>query len=97
MDGKQIFAGIEVADHEVRLVIGEFFNTRFNIIKVERVPCDGITYNEVINPEAVTAAVVTAVSDAKKMIVCFILNLIVLYGCFQHGERCFALAVDVFG
>ena len=64
MDGKQIFAGIEVADHEVRLVIGEFFNTRFNIIKVERVPCDGITYNEVINPEAVTAAVVTAAWNA---------------------------------
>ena len=30
---KQIFAALEVADHEIRLIIGEFFNTRFNIIK----------------------------------------------------------------
>ena len=33
---KQIFAALEIADHEVRLLVGEFFNTRFNIIKVER-------------------------------------------------------------
>ena len=35
---KQIFAAVEAADHEIRLIVGEFFNTRFNIIKVERVP-----------------------------------------------------------
>lgn len=25
---KQIYAGLEVADHEVRLIVGEFYNTR---------------------------------------------------------------------
>jgi cell division protein FtsA len=34
MSDKQIFAALEAADHEIRLVVGEFFNTRFNIIKV---------------------------------------------------------------
>ncbi len=36
MAEKQIFAAVEVSDHEVRLIVGEFFNTRFNIIKVVR-------------------------------------------------------------
>lgn len=34
---KVILAALEIADHEVRLLIGEFFNTRLNIMKVERV------------------------------------------------------------
>ena len=97
MDGKQIFAGIEVADHEVRLVIGEFFNTRFNIIKVERVPCDGITYNEVINPEAVTAAVGTAVSDAKKMIGADIRKVILAMPSYRMKRYSFKSTVDVEG
>jgi cell division protein FtsA len=42
---KQIFAALEIADHEVRLIVGEFFNTRFNIIKVERVPVTGLVFN----------------------------------------------------
>lgn len=35
---KQILGALEIQDSEVRLIIGEFFNTRFNILKVERVP-----------------------------------------------------------
>lgn len=42
---KQIFAALEVADHEIRLIVGEFFNTRFNIIKVERVNCNCFNNN----------------------------------------------------
>lgn len=41
---KQIFAALEIADHEVRLLVGEFFNTRFNIIKVERVPVAAFSF-----------------------------------------------------
>ena len=68
MSDKQIFATVEVADHEVRLIVGEFFHTRFNIIKVERVPCFGISYNEVTNPEEVTKALKTAAENIRKLI-----------------------------
>lgn len=36
MEKKEIFASIEIADHEVRLVVGEFYETRFNILRVEK-------------------------------------------------------------
>ena len=51
MNDKQIFTAIEVADYEVRLIVGEFFNTRFNIIKVERVACDGFDGEKVTGTE----------------------------------------------
>ncbi len=68
MNEKQIFAAVEAADHEVRLVVGEFFNTRFNIIKVERIPMEGLSYDRILNQEAVTQAIRNAAADASKMI-----------------------------
>ena len=68
MSEKQIFAALEIADHEVRLIVGEFFNTRFNIIKVERVPVTGLVFNEVTNPEAITEAIRRAVQQSAKRI-----------------------------
>ena len=37
MSDKQIYASVEIADHEVRLVVGEFYETRFNILRVEKI------------------------------------------------------------
>ena len=68
MSDKQIFAAVEVADSEVRLIVGEFFNTRFNIIKVEKVPCSGMTFNEVTDPDAIITALHKACADVKKML-----------------------------
>ncbi|MBP3892196.1 MAG: cell division protein FtsA [Solobacterium sp.] len=68
MEEKEIFAAIEVADHEVRMVVGEFFNTRFNILKVERIPTDSITYDSVKNPEEVTRIVRQAADETAKML-----------------------------
>ena len=68
MSDKQIFAALEAADHEIRLVVGEFFNTRFNIIKVERIASNGVTYDQVTDPEEVTRAIKTAVANTKKML-----------------------------
>ena len=68
MSEKQIFASLEITGHEVRLIVGEFFNTRFNIIKVERVPCVGLSDKAVENPDAIIAAIHKVVADAQKMI-----------------------------
>ena len=68
MNDKQIYAALEISDHEVRMIIGEFFNTRFNIIKVERIPCTGLSARGVENPEAIMAAINKACIDAEKMI-----------------------------
>ncbi|MBR3343495.1 MAG: cell division protein FtsA [Solobacterium sp.] len=68
MSDKQIFAALEAVDHEVRLIVGEFFNTRFNIIKVERTPIEGFTGGVITDPEAVVKGIKTAAHDAAKMI-----------------------------
>ena len=68
MSDKQIFASLEISDHEIRLVIGEFFNTRFNIIKVERVSVNAFTAEGAINTDAIVSGIRTAVEDAEKMI-----------------------------
>jgi cell division protein FtsA len=68
VNDKQIFAAVEIADHEVRLIVGEFFNTRFNIIKVERVPVSGLTYHQVTDAKALTDAIQRASKDAEKLI-----------------------------
>lgn len=63
---KQIFAAIEISDHEIRLIIGEFFNTRFNVIKSSRIPAFGLTYNQVTDQEAIIKAIRKAIDNANK-------------------------------
>ncbi|MBQ1446900.1 MAG: cell division protein FtsA, partial [Solobacterium sp.] len=64
MEEKQIFATLEVSDHEVRMIVGEFFNTRFNILKVERVPVDALSYDTITDQDALTAAIAEAAREA---------------------------------
>lgn len=97
MSNKQIFAALEVADHEVRLVVGEFFNTRFNIIKVERVPCFGLSFNAVTNPTEVTQAIRTAADNAKKMIGADIQKVIVSMPSYRFRKFTVKSTVDVKG
>ena len=94
---KQIFAAVEVADHEVRLIIGEFFNTRFNIIKVERVPVNGMSYDKVTDPDEVTKAVRTAAENAKKMISAEVQRVILAIPSFRAKRYSFKSTVDVEG
>ncbi|MEG0313926.1 MAG: cell division protein FtsA [Erysipelotrichaceae bacterium] len=65
MQSKQIYAAVELTDHEVRLVIGEFHETRFNILRVEKVKCNGIVNKLVVNEQAVVASVASAINLAS--------------------------------
>jgi len=94
---KQIFAAVEAADHEIRLIVGEFFNTRFNIIKVERVPVSGMSYNKVTDPEEVTKAVSTAAADAQKMIGAAVKKVILAIPSYRAKRYSFKSTVDVEG
>ncbi len=62
---KQIFAALEIADHELRFVLGEFFNTRFNVLKVERVDFDGINNLEIQNKKGLTEVIHRMLEDAS--------------------------------
>jgi cell division protein FtsA len=97
VSNKQIFAAVEVADHEVRLVVGEFFNTRFNIIKVEKVPCFGLSFNEIENPTEVTQAIRTAADNAKKMIGADIKKVILSMPSYRFRKFTVRSTVDIKG
>jgi len=62
---QQIYAALELADHEVRLLVGEFHNTRLNILKVEKVKCSGIEGITIVDPDAVVTALKSAVNNAS--------------------------------
>lgn len=63
---KQIIAALEIADHEVRLLVGQFFNGRLNILKVERVAHKGIVGYSIISESIVVEAIKKAVGNASR-------------------------------
>ena len=68
MSSKQIFAAMEIADHEIRLIVGELHNLKFNVMKVERVEIDGVVKQRIVNEDNVISGIKKAVANASKMI-----------------------------
>lgn len=65
MAKKSVYAAIEIADREVRLVVLEIFSARNNILRVERVSHNGIRNGQIADEGQVAAAVEQAVSQAQ--------------------------------
>lgn len=63
---KQIVATLEIAPHEVRLLVGQFFNGRLNILKVERVPHMGISGTTIMSESIIVEAIKKAVENASR-------------------------------
>ncbi len=68
MERKQIFAALEIADHEVRLVVGEFHETRFNILRVERVKSSGVVNKKIVDERNVVNAIRKAIQNASQVL-----------------------------
>ena len=62
---KKIIAALELAEHEVRLIVGQFYNGRLNILKVERVAHQGINNLNIVNKNSVREAILKAVANAS--------------------------------
>lgn len=65
---KQIYAVLEINDSEIRILVGEFFNIKLNVIKVERVPCKGISNFKIMDPEKVIKSLKQCLENASKAI-----------------------------
>ena len=94
---KQIYTALEISDQEVRLIVGEFFNTRFNIIKVERAGCQGFDGEKVTDPDAVAASVRKAAEHAGKMIASTIKGVILAIPSMGMRRYSFKSTVPVEG
>lgn len=65
MNKKEIYASIEIADHEVRLIVGEFCETRFNIMRVEKTPIEGMEQKHIINEQQVVNGIIKVVKKVN--------------------------------
>ena len=65
---KQVLAALSIANHEIRLVVGEFFNSRLNIIKTEQLACGGMDGLRIIDPDKVIVAIRQVVESASVFI-----------------------------
>lgn len=63
---KEIYASIEIADHEVRLVVGEFYDTRFNILRVERTAITGVEHKKIIDEQKVVNGIIKTIKQAEE-------------------------------
>lgn len=68
MKAKQIYAALEIADHEVRLVVGEFHETRFNILRVEKVKITGVHNKVIVDEQNVIKAIMKATKNASTVL-----------------------------
>ncbi|MBQ1521743.1 MAG: hypothetical protein IIZ74_03175 [Erysipelotrichaceae bacterium] len=65
MANKQILAALQIESNEVRLIVGEIFNTRLNTLKRECVPCKGMDGLRIVDPKTVAKAVREAANNIQ--------------------------------
>ncbi|MBV1709612.1 MAG: cell division protein FtsA, partial [Erysipelothrix sp.] len=65
---KQLLAAVEIADHEIRLIVAEIYNTRLQVLKTERVECSGYNGKEITNEKEIVNSLKRAVENASKNI-----------------------------
>lgn len=64
MSRNKVYASCEIADQEIRLIILEIFEGHFNVLRVERVACDGVIGQKIVNEANVVQAIRKAVNNA---------------------------------
>ncbi|TXT19040.1 MAG: cell division protein FtsA [Erysipelotrichaceae bacterium] len=68
MNDQNIYAALELTDHEIRLVVGQFHNQRLTVMKVERVVSGGILNQNIVDQNAIVNALKKAIDNASKNI-----------------------------
>lgn len=65
MANKQIQASVEIADHEIRLIVGEFHENHLNILRVERVRHNGIENQKITHEGSIINALMKACDNCS--------------------------------
>lgn len=66
MAKKSIYASVEIADREVRLVVVEIFNNRSNVLRTERAAHTGIANGKITDEKSIVEAIEQCVSLAQE-------------------------------
>ena len=65
---KQIYAAIELCENEIRILVGEYYNTRFNIIRADKYPSNAISDFKVMNQEVLISDIKNAAAKTSEKI-----------------------------
>jgi len=65
---KQIYVALQIDENELRVLVGEYFNTRFNIIKVEERKTTSIVDFKVVNKDLLVSDIKEILSVTSKKI-----------------------------
>ena len=65
MGRKEIYASVEIADHEVRLIVGEFYDTRFNVLCIARAEIKGIENKRIVDEQDVVNGIMKTLKKAE--------------------------------
>ena len=96
MANKQILAALQIESNEVRLIVGEIFNTRLNTLKRECVPCKGMDGLRIVDPKTVAKAVREAANNIQShfgVAIESVLLAIPAYS-FKKETRSFSKVID---
>ncbi|MBQ2657411.1 MAG: hypothetical protein IJF87_02435 [Erysipelotrichaceae bacterium] len=65
---KQIYVSLQLCENEIKILVGEYFNTRFNIIRSEKYPTSSISDFKITNREELIKDIRNAVKDCSDKI-----------------------------
>lgn len=65
MSKKRVYAALEIADQEIRLLVFEVFDGRENVLRVERLGHDGVKDQKIVNETAVVKAIQEVMANAQ--------------------------------
>ncbi len=65
MSKKKVYASLEIADQEVRLVVLEVFDGRYNVLRTEKAACTGIKNQKVVDEANVVMTIREVVTNAQ--------------------------------
>ena len=65
---KQVYATLKLDDNKVDILVGEFYNTRFNIICTYSAPISGISDFNVIDSDSVVEGLKEAIANVSKKV-----------------------------
>ena len=67
-NNKQIYVSLELGLNDIKILVSEYFSTRFNIIRCESYPCDAISDFKVSDNDTLVECIKTAIKDCSTKI-----------------------------
>lgn len=92
---KEIFASVEINDHEVRIVVGEFFETRYNILRVERAGISGVKRKRIIDEQNVANGIIKALKQVEDNLGYHIERVLLIVPSVNVKRVCSSVNVEV--